>query len=289
MDKTEKNYQKLSTDYYRIEKAIQYLADHYQEQPGLADVAQHLNLSEYHFQRLFRQWVGISPKRFLQFLTKEHAKALLEEREGVLDATFQSGLSSPGRLHDLLVTCDAVTPGEYKSGGVELTIHYGIHPSPFGKCLIGTTERGICGMVFLPEEGGDLAVEYFVNQWPNAKLIRDPDAAKPFIQKVFDPKDSSQGKPLPVYLRGTNFQIKVWEALMQVPSGSIVTYQDIAYKIGLPTASRAVGNAVSKNRIPVIIPCHRVIRKTGAYGGYRWGAARKKAMLGWEFAKAANQ
>ena len=280
----QKDYRTLSNDYYRIEKVIRYIDDHYQEQPGLEQLARQINLSEYHFQRLFRRWVGVSPKRFLQYITKEHAKALLEEKSGLLETTYRTGLSSPGRLHDLFVQCEAVTPGEYKRSGEGLTIRYGVHPSPFGRCLLAVTDRGICGMFFLPERGAGPVLGSWRERWKNADFHEDKAETGKLVERVFSRQKIARGNPLPIYLHGTNFQIKVWEALLKVPSGSVITYQDIAYQIGTPTAARAVGNAVANNSIPVIIPCHRVIRKSGVIGNYRYGSARKKALLGYEFA-----
>lgn len=280
------NFVELSDDYYRIEKIIHYIEQHYQEQPDLGELASVVNLSEFHFQRMFRRWVGVSPKRFLQFITKEYAKAMLEENSGLLETTYQTGLSSPGRLHDLFITCEATTPGEYRRRGEGLSIRYGIHPSPFGNCLLALTDRGICGMVFLPEANYAGVVDQWLRRWKNATIREDVPETGQFIERVFSEEDTSVNSPLPVYLQGTNFQIKVWEALIMIPTGSVINYQDIAYRIGVPGAARAVGNAVSSNALPVIIPCHRVIRKSGMIGKYRWGSARKKAILGYEFARS---
>lgn len=274
----------LSQDYYIVERAIQYLDKHHRQQPTLEEIARHVHMSEYHFQRLFKRWVGISPKRFLQFVTKEHAKQMLAERHGILDVAFLSGLSSPGRLYDLFVSCEAVTPGEYKSAGEGLTIQYGIHPSPFGNCLIAVTERGICGLVFLAEDTRDPSPQDYFQQWSKATFRAGFDTTQSYINQIFGVFERKNVQQIPIYLHGTNFQIMVWEALMKIPSGQVVTYEDIAFQIGMPSASRAVGNAVARNSIPVIIPCHRVIRKTGVYGKYRYGSERKRAMLGWEFA-----
>jgi AraC family transcriptional regulator of adaptative response/methylated-DNA-[protein]-cysteine methyltransferase len=272
----------LSDDYLRIEQAILYLENHYKDQPGLEEVASQIGLSEYHFQRLFTRWAGVSPKRFLQFLTKEGAKDLLSQSENLLDTTHQVGLSSLGRLHDLFVTTEAVTPGEYKSRGAGVTIHYGIHVTPFGKCLIATTERGICHLSFVETSEGD-AIDHLVNDWKQARMIEDYKSTIPLIEPIFDLHYNHRGKPLNVHLRGTNFQLKVWEALLQVPAGAVTTYEGIASRIGKPRATRAVGTAVGHNPIAVLIPCHRVIRKVGEFGNYRYGALRKKALLAREF------
>ncbi len=272
-----------SEDYLRIEQAIVYLENHYREQPELAKIASEMGLSEYHFQRLFTRWAGVSPKRFLQFLTKERAKEWLVRSENLLETTHQVGLSSLGRLHDLFITTEAVTPGEYKSRGAGVTIRYGIHPTPFGKCLIATTERGICHLGFVQSSEGE-AIDALVSDWEQATMIEDYRSTVSLIEPIFDLRYSNRGKPLHVHLRGTNFQLKVWEALLQIPAGEVTTYAGIASKIGNPGATRAVGTAVGHNPIAVLIPCHRVIRKAGEFGNYRYGALRKKALLAREFA-----
>jgi AraC family transcriptional regulator of adaptative response/methylated-DNA-[protein]-cysteine methyltransferase len=244
-------------------------------------------LSEYHFQRLFTRWAGVSPKRFLQFLTKEGAKDLLGRSENLLDTTHQVGLSSLGRLHDLFVTTEAVTPGEYKSRGVGVTIRYGLHASPFGKCLIAVTERGICHLGFVQTSEGD-AIDNLVAEWKQARMIEDHRSTSALVGPIFDLRNGGRGKPLNVHLRGTNFQLKVWEALLQVPAGAVTTYEGIASSIGRPGATRAVGTAVGHNPIAVLIPCHRVIRKVGEFGNYRYGALRKKALLAREFVTTAG-
>jgi len=276
------NLKQLSEDYLRIEQAITYLENHYKDQPNLEEVAANIGLSEFHFQRLFTRWAGVSPKRFLQFLTKEGAKDLLNRSENLLDTTHQVGLSSLGRLHDLFVTTEAVTPGEYKSGGAGLTIRYGIHPSPFGKCLIATTERGISNLGFVTGNEGK-SLDMLAESWKQAKMIEDYKATAPLVTRIFsDPKPD---QPLNLHLRGTNFQIKVWEALLGIQSGTVTTYEDIALKIGKPKALRAVGTAVGHNPIAYLIPCHRVIRKSGEFGNYLYGSARKKAILAREMTR----
>ena len=278
----ETDFKQSSEDYLRIEQAILYLENHYKEQPGLDEVAANIGLSEYHFQRLFTRWAGVSPKRFLQFLTKEGAKELLSNSENLLDTTHQVGLSSLGRLHDLFVTTEAVTPGEYKTGGEGLTIRYGIHLTPFGKCLIGLTERGICHLGFVTGSEGD-AIDSLVNDWKEARMIEDYRSTAALVEPIFDLRYDTRIKPLTLHLRGTNFQIKVWEALLQIPAGTATTYEGLAQRIGRPNASRAVGSAVGHNPIAVLIPCHRVIRKVGDFGNYRYGPLRKKALLAREY------
>jgi AraC family transcriptional regulator of adaptative response/methylated-DNA-[protein]-cysteine methyltransferase len=281
-------YEQQSEDYSRVEKAIRFLQENFQRQPELKEVAASVGLSEYHFQRLFSRWVGISPKRFLQYLTKEYARGLLRESQSLLDATYDSGLSGPGRLHDLFVATEGVTPGEYKSEGEGLVIRYGFHPTPFGECLLARTERGVCNLIFTKEGGRETARAELHAAWPRADLREDPTATRPLLAQIFRHGNLS-GERLPLVLHGTNFQIKVWEALLRIPSGSVVTYEDIALAIGMPKAARAVGTAVGSNPLPVIIPCHRVIRKDGEFGGYRYGTARKKALLGWEMAQKEKQ
>ena len=273
-----------SDDYDRIEKAIKFIEKNFSSQPDLKEIAAHIGLSEYHFQRLFSRWVGISPKRFLQFLTKEYAKHLLEDSANLLDVTYEAGLSSPGRLHDLFVTCEAVTPGEYKSKGEGLTITYGFHPSPFGECLLAITARGICGFFFVKNRDRKDPLTELRFFWKHADIVEDQHASRELIGRIFYPSFANTSAPLHLILNGTNFQIKVWEALIKIPFGTVVSYEDVAIQVGLPRATRAVGSAVGKNPISFIIPCHRVIRKTADFGNYGGGTARKKAIIGWEAA-----
>jgi AraC family transcriptional regulator of adaptative response/methylated-DNA-[protein]-cysteine methyltransferase len=270
-----------------IEQALLFLGANARAHPSLAEVAASVGMSEFHFQRLFTRWAGVSPKRFLQFQTLEHAKRLLREQRSLLDVTYEAGLSSPGRLHDLFVSVDAVTPGEFKRGGLGLTIDYGMHDTPFGDCLIAVTDRGVCALGFLGAESD--AVDDLRDRWPNATLRESPAATEPYAAAIFGDEDARAGAPpLRLHVRGTNFQLKVWEALLRIPAGRVSTYEEIAEAIGSPTATRAVGAAVGANPVAYLIPCHRVIRKTGAFGEYRWGAARKRAMLGWEAARTAE-
>jgi len=266
--------------YKLIEQAIQYIEDNVRRQPSLEEIAAAVGLSEFHFQRLFTHWTGISPKRFMQFLTRENAKKLLSKSGNLLDTTHQVGLSSLGRLHDLFVNTEAVTPGEFKSSGTGLTIHYGIHHSPFGKCLIATTERGICSLGFVDGSEGK-AIDKLVSDWNQAAMIEDYKVTAPLVTRIFS--DLGTGQHLKLHLRGTNFQIKVWEALLNIPSGAVTTYEHIAEQVGQPKAVRAVGTAVGHNPIAYLIPCHRVIRKSGEFGNYLYGSARKKFILAREF------
>ncbi len=275
----------LEEDYARVEKAIRFIETQALRQPGLAEIAESVGLSEFHFQRLFSRWVGISPKRFLQFLTKEYARRLLEESQDVLSVTYEAGLSSPGRLHELFVTCEAVTPGEVKTRGEGLTIEYGFHPSPFGRCLVARTDRGICGLSFVQEEAPEaVLVRNLRNRWPGALVVDSPESTEGVAKQIFAFRGDHEPAPLHLFVRGTNFQIQVWQALLRIPFGKAVTYEDIARHIGMPGANRAVGNAVGRNPIPFLIPCHRVIRKLGEFGNYGEGPERKKAILGWEAA-----
>ena len=275
-------FSQASIDYERIEKAIQFLADNFHSQPNLKQIAGKIHVSEYHFQRIFSRWVGISPKRFLQFLTKEYAKTLLEKSINLLDVTYESGLTSPGRLHDLFVSCEAVTPGEYKAKGEGLEIAYGYHATPFGECMLAKTDRGICDLSFVQHNDRRPVFASLEDRWQNATLIEDADVTRPFVKWIFNPSEGQKTTPLHLVLSGTNFQIKVWEALVKIPMGAVVSYEDVAAHIGMPKASRAVGNAVGSNPVSFVIPCHRVIRKTAEFGNYGGGVARKLAILGWE-------
>jgi len=279
-------------DYIRIESALAFLSDRGKSQPTLADVAEHVGLSEHHLQRVFTRWAGISPKRFLQFQTVESAKSLLRESRSVLDTTYSTGLSSGGRLHDLFVTLEAVTPGEFKSGGGGLTIRTGFHDSPFGECLIGVTERGICGLSFVVNGDRAAAMAELESHWPGATFVEDQRGTRSTVQRVFAAWNGGRWHPatengtgdvtptpLSVLVRGTNFQVRVWEALLRIPPGSVATYEDVASALGRSGATRAVGSAIGRNPVAYLIPCHRVIRKTGAFGDYHWGATRKVALL----------
>jgi AraC family transcriptional regulator, regulatory protein of adaptative response / methylated-DNA-[protein]-cysteine methyltransferase len=275
----------MARDYAIVEKAIEFIEARHTAQPSLGTIAAAVNLSESHFQKLFSRWVGISPKRFLQFLTKEHAKSLLKESRNLLDVTFDAGLSSPGRLHDLFIHCEAVTPGDYKLKGEGLFIRYGFAFSPFGECLIAATERGICALEFVRQDSEARMIQDLQSRWPNADLVQDGSQIDALAQSIFPAAPWTGTVPLHLYVRGTNFQIKVWEALLAIPSGAAVTYQDVADRIGRPGATRAVGTAIGKNPIAFLIPCHRVIRKMGDFGNYAAGRARKIALIGWESAR----
>jgi AraC family transcriptional regulator of adaptative response/methylated-DNA-[protein]-cysteine methyltransferase len=278
-------FNQAAEDYARIEQAILFLEGNFRHQPDLKTIAGSIGLSEHHFQRLFSRWAGISPKRFLQCLTLEYAKGRLEQAESVLDASYEAGLSGPGRLHDLFVTYEAMTPGEYKRQGEGLVIRYGFHASPFGECLLAVTERGICGLEFIGQAGRQQTLSELTARWPLANFIRDEETTRPLVETVFAEHGPSQ--PLKLLMMGTPFQLKVWQALLKIPAGTLVSYEDVATLIDRPTAARAVGNAVARNPIGYIIPCHRVIRKMGLPGPYHWGQTRKKAIIGWEATRAA--
>jgi AraC family transcriptional regulator, regulatory protein of adaptative response / methylated-DNA-[protein]-cysteine methyltransferase len=270
----------------RIAQAIGYVAEHYQDQPSLDEMAGAANLSPFHFQRVFKRWAGISPKRFLQYVTLSHAKRLLVDDASVLDAALDTGLSGPSRLHDLFVTCEAMTPGEFKALGDRLVIRWGVHDSPLGRVLLGATERGICWLSFV---SGDAAavIDEFRREWRGATLVRDQAATEDYVRRGFELAERSS-EPLPLLLRGTNFQIKVWEALLRIPFGHLVSYQAIAEAVGQPRAVRAVGAAVGRNNISWLIPCHRVILSTGVIHNYRWGTAQKRKLLTIESALARS-
>jgi AraC family transcriptional regulator, regulatory protein of adaptative response / methylated-DNA-[protein]-cysteine methyltransferase len=268
----------------RVARAITYVVEHYQDQPSLEAVAASAGLSPFHFQRIFKRWAGISPKRFLQYVTLAHAKRLLAGDASVLDAALDTGLSGPSRLHDLFVSCEAMTPGEYKALGQQLVIRWGLHDGPLGRFLLGVTDRGICWLSFV-REGDPAAIAAFEREWPHARLVRDPAATAGYAARAFAFTDEAEG-PLPILLRGTNFQIKVWEALLKIPFGHLVSYHAIAQAIGQPDANRAVGRAIGSNNVAWLIPCHRVILSTGIMHNYRWGVERKRVLTTFEAALA---
>lgn len=274
-------------NYQRIEQAIRYLGDHFQDQPDLDEVAEKVHLSPFHFQRIFSEWAGISPKRFLQYLTVDFLKSKLQESKNLSEAAEWAGLSSQSRVYDLFTTLEAVTPQEYKSAGTGIRIEFGFHETPFGTCLLGATERGICWLSFLAsDEDGQQSLDEMKLHWHNSVFHQDQQLTKAFIDRIFSTAEepSSDGK-LHLFVKGTNFQVKVWEALLRIPQGDVTTYQQIALDIHQPQATQAVGSAVGSNHIAYLIPCHRVIQKTGGLGGYRWDPVRKKSMIGWEMAR----
>lgn len=269
------------TDYDRIARVIRYLDVHRGEQPPLEDLARVAGLSSAYFHRLFQRWAGVTPKDFLQCLTAEFARAQLRASHSVLDAALDSGLSGPGRLHDLMVSIDAATPGEIKSGGANLVIEHGVAPSPFGVCFLAWTGRGICRLAFGEED----AIDGLAEDWPAATLRANPAEAAALAERVFS---RGNGGELRTFVRGSEFQVKVWRALLRIPSGATATYAAVAEAVGKPDAARAVGGACGANPVAWIIPCHRVIRATSLAQAYRWGAERKRVILGWEAARAAG-
>ncbi|MGA2028872.1 MAG: methylated-DNA--[protein]-cysteine S-methyltransferase [Verrucomicrobiota bacterium] len=269
-------------DYERIARVIRYLDESHADQPNLTTLARRVGLSQHHFHRLFTSWAGITPKDFLQCLTLTHAREMLRQGKSVLDATMDTGLSSPGRLHDLCVSLEAASPGEVKSGGEGWTITIGFADSPFGKCLVGESRRGICHLSFV-ESSDKVALDTLKAQWPRARLQQDNAAASQLVNCIFHRKTvGNSSVPLRAFVRGTPFQVRVWRALLQVQRGTLVSYGGLAAAVNQPAAARAVGSAVGQNSLAYLIPCHRVIRETGVIGDYRWGQVRKRAILAWE-------
>jgi len=270
----------VESEYNRMERAIRYIEDHAEDQPSLDVVSEHVGLSPYHFQRIFKKWTGVSPKRFLQFLTVENAKQLLDQSASVLETSYDVGLSGSGRLHDLFVSVEAVTPGQFKSGGSGVKLEYGFHQTPFGRAVIAMAKDGLTDLKFVDEEDESKAVHELEKKWPAADITENRGATGKIARRIFGGLErSAEGSPIKLWLRGTNFQIKVWQALLRIPEGTIVSYSDVARSIGRPEAVRAAANAVGSNPIAWLIPCHRVLRSSGAIGGYGGGIARKKIML----------
>ncbi|HTL98485.1 MAG TPA: bifunctional helix-turn-helix domain-containing protein/methylated-DNA--[protein]-cysteine S-methyltransferase [Holophagaceae bacterium] len=279
------------SDYSKVEQAIRFIQARAQEQPGLAEVAAEVGLSEFHFQRLFQRWAGVSPKRFLQFLTLAEAKRLLAESRSLLETSHAVGLSGPGRLHDLFLSCERMTPGEYKAQAGGLTVQWGVEETPFGPALFAALlgdgkERGLCGLSFLEDEDPERAFEELRGRWPGAKLEASPARVRAYADALNARMRGRLDQPLSLVLKGTDFQLRAWEALLRIPAGGAVAYGGLAEMAGAPGASRAVGSALGQNPIAWLIPCHRVLQATGALGQYHWGAPRKQAMLGFERARA---
>ncbi|MDL0431902.1 methylated-DNA--[protein]-cysteine S-methyltransferase [Marinobacter sp. TBZ242] len=270
------------SDYNRIEKALTYMSEHASRQPALEEVAAHVHLSPFHFQRMFCQWAGTTPKRFLQALTLERGKRMLEDEHSLMDISHSIGLSGSSRLYDHFVQLEAVTPGEYRNHGSGVAIQYGFHDTPLGEMFVAVTRRGVCRVEFSDDRGADEVVSCLRSDWPRGNLARSEEATGYVIDALFSkPADWKRG-PLSLHVEGTNFQIAVWRALLRIPPGKLASYSQIARALGYPKASRAVGNAVGANPVAMLIPCHRVIQQSGALGGYRWGASRKQAVQFWE-------
>ena len=274
-------------DYETVRRVIELITLDYQAQPSLEALAAELGQSPTQLQKVFTRWAGLSPKAFLQAVTLDHAKRLLgKEGLPLLETSYEIGLSGPGRLHDLFVTHEAMSPGEWKARGGGLTIRYGFHPSPFGVALVMATDRGLAGLAFADFGGEKACLDDMTCRWPNAAYVQDLEATAPFVRRIFDRSQWSAEQPLKVVLIGSDFQVRVWQSLLKIPFGKAVTYSDVANDIGQPTASRAVGAAVGRNPISFVVPCHRALGKSGALTGYHWGLTRKRAILGWESGNA---
>ena len=270
-------------NFERIESAISYIKENFKSQPSLEEIAEHIHLSPHHFQRLFTEWAGTSPKKFIQYLSVEYAKSLLKEKSATLfDAAFETGLSGSSRLHDLFIKIEGMTPGEFKNGGENLTIHYNFYSSPFGKIIAASTNKGVCHLAF--EEDEKKGFDGLKNRFPKAKFNKSSDHFQQDAVAIFK-EDWKNLNSIKLHLKGTDFQIKVWETLLKIPAGNLTTYAKVAKQIKKPTASRAVGTAIGANPVAYLIPCHRVIQSSGILGGYHWGTTRKAAIIGWEAAK----
>jgi len=270
-------------DYARVRDAIRYISDNWRDQPDLDEIARASGLSAAHFQRLFSRWAGISPKEFVQAITLDHARDMLEGSASVLDTAYEVGLSGAGRLHDLFVNYEAMTPGDYKRRGAGLEISWGVHDSPFGRALIMTTQRGVAGLAFA-DDGEDESAMFddMARRWPAADYVHAPERTRPYITRIFSPELWRKSDPLKVVLIGTDFEVRVWDALLKLPPCQGITYSDLAAHVCTTRAARAVGSAVGRNPISFVVPCHRVLRKDGGLGGYHWGVTRKQAIIGWE-------
>lgn len=273
------------TDYQRVAKAITFIREDSTDQPTLDDVAKAVHLSRYHFHRMFKKWAGVTPKEFLQYISLKHAKKLLQTNQTIAEATFHTGLSSSSRLHDLFVSIEGMTPGEFKKGGQALDICYHLSESPFGHVLIASTGKGICNLNFV--ENPDESIRWLKETWPHARVAEGVDMHIRNLKKLLTSGWSDLDK-VRLHIRGTEFQLKVWEALLKIPAGQLATYSDVARTIANPKATRAVGTALANNPVAYLIPCHRVIRKVGGIGEYRWGGTRKAAIIGWEAAQVSD-
>jgi AraC family transcriptional regulator of adaptative response/methylated-DNA-[protein]-cysteine methyltransferase len=275
----------MNTDYDRIEKAIRFLRENFKSQPRLDEVAAHVGLSSYHLQKMFTKWAGVSPKKFLQFISVEYSKQLLKKNKTLSVVSHQAGLSGTGRLHDLFVNIEAMTPGEFKNGGAGLTIHYSFGKTPYGEVLIASTEKGVCHTSFIMDNEQPETI--LAQDFPKAELIQSENAMHNKVVQLFQ-ANFQENESIQLHLKGTPFQLKVWKALLEIPAGEVKTYGNLAEDIGHPKAYRAVGSAVGQNSVAFIIPCHRVIASTGVIGNYRWGSERKIAMFGREVAQNKN-
>lgn len=271
-----------SSDYDVVRQALAYISKHWRAQPEVEAIAHAVGVTPDELHHLFRRWAGLTPKAFLQALTIDHARTLLRDSASVLDAAYEVGLSGPGRLHDLFVTHEAMSPGEWKTGGEGLTVRYGFHASPFGKALVMATDRGLAGLAFADPGEEAAALVDMQRRWPRATYVEDTNGTANIARRIFEPSQWRNDLPLRIVMIGTDFEVRVWETLLRIPMGNVSTYSDIACRLGSPKASRAVGAAVGKNPLSFVIPCHRVLGKSGDITGYHWGLTRKRAMLGWE-------
>jgi AraC family transcriptional regulator of adaptative response/methylated-DNA-[protein]-cysteine methyltransferase len=269
-------------DYDTVRRAIAYISKHWRDQPEIDAIAHSSGVTADELHHLFRRWAGLTPKAFVQALTIKRAREVLRDSASVLDAAYEVGLSGPGRLHDLFVAHEAMSPGEWKAGGEGLTMRYGYHPSPFGTALVIATERGLAGLAFADAGQEKAALADMRRRWPRATYVEDMEATAPLARRIFEPSLWREDQPLRVVMIGTDFEVRVWETLLCIPMGCASTYSDIARKLGKPKAARAVGAAVGKNPVSFVVPCHRVLGKSGDITGYHWGLTRKRAMLGWE-------
>ena len=277
----------VCADYLTVKRAIEFISTRWRDQPSVETIAEHVGLSASHFQHVFKRWAGLTPKAFLQAITLERAREMLRDSASVLDTAYDVGLSGPSRLHDLFVTHESLTPGDYRRD--DLTLSYGFHPSPFGEAIVFAAERGMVGIGFVDDGDREATLADMTRRWPRAHFVEDDRATAPYAARAFDPSLWRPDTPLRVVMIGTDFEVRVWETLLSVPMGRATTYSDIARKIGKPKAARAVGAAIGRNPISFVVPCHRVIGRSGALTGYHWGLARKQAIIGWEAGQTAGR
>jgi AraC family transcriptional regulator, regulatory protein of adaptative response / methylated-DNA-[protein]-cysteine methyltransferase len=270
------------SDYAYVKKALSFISENWREQPSLDAIATEVKLSPSHLQRIFTRWAGLSPKAFLQALTLDHARNMLRDSASILDTSYEVGLSGPSRLHDLFITHEGMSPGSYKAQGLGLTIFYAFHPSPFGIALVMVAEQGLAGLAFADEGEEKTTLADMISRWPNARYLEDSAMTAPYATRIFNPDSWNPDRPLRVVMIGTDFEIRVWETLLRIPMGKAATYSDIAVHLDKPRAARAVGAAVGRNPVSFVVPCHRVLAKSGSLCGYHWGLTRKRAILGWE-------
>ncbi len=275
-----------AADYAIVRRAIEFISTRWRDQPSVEAIAEHAGLSASHFQHVFKRWAGLTPKAFLQAITIERARDLLRDSSSVLDAAYDVGLSGPSRLHDLFVSHEALTPGDYRRD--DLTLAFGFHPSPFGEVIVVAAQRGMAGLGFVDDDDREGALADMVRRWPRAHLVEDAPATARYAARAFDPSLWRSDAPLRIVMIGTDFEVRVWETLLRVPMGRATTYSDIARKLGKPNAARAVGAAIGRNPISFVVPCHRVLGRSGSLTGYHWGLVRKQAIIGWEAGRTAG-